>query len=553
MSAPSASRQATRAQERTLETFKERLETLETRQKADIEALTHRIHLVDAEIKGLQESNSRLTRSNEEYARRIKVLENYKASMEQEIKVVHAKVSYEASRLDVAAADLQHIAPGLTIKSYDDDPTAIDAGPSQDALEPVASGSTALELAVQAQAATNLSLQARDAPELKDAVASMLFSLYRVNNFNNIADKHYPHVPEDHDEWPHTLKPDGGRENHVRFNFEESHDSATNKPIIERWFAAVRNYGDTRVPGAKPYLNVIGDDHLMERIVKKFAYERRTYRQDMKDHPIPTKNRTESGELIPPPQVVQPNPEPLTEEEIATKSAVLATMTTATRQSFQKAIDETYDYKSLKKRDLRARKRPLLQGEDTRYLDAEYDTVLTLGAQSEDDYEVESVNGHEPRKTGKLLAREWWFASKKLKDCKAAIDAVPDPNPPKKPTMPLVRGLERPGSPRPNKLLENRMLRWQIDETILAANEKWITSGRVLDNDVVEVPEALSKKRKASQASGSQNVAAPSNKGKEARVKMDRHGKKLKKELGETTYDEFWDFDPYAPATDSDD
>ncbi|KAG9077230.1 hypothetical protein FRC06_009019, partial [Ceratobasidium sp. 370] len=131
MSAPSASRQATRAQERTLETFKECLETLETHQKADIEALTHRIHLADVEIKGLQESNSRLTRSNEEYAQRIKELENYKASMEQEIKAVHAKVSYEASWLDVAAADLQHIAPGLTIKSYDDDPTAIDAGPAK--------------------------------------------------------------------------------------------------------------------------------------------------------------------------------------------------------------------------------------------------------------------------------------------------------------------------------------------------------------------------------------------------------------------------------------
>ncbi|KAG9085675.1 hypothetical protein FRC06_003500 [Ceratobasidium sp. 370] len=104
MSAPSASRQATRAQERTLETFKERLETLETRQKADIEALTHRIHLVDAEIKGLQESNSRLTQSNEEYARHIKVLENYKVSMEQEINVAYelnVGPGHGACRLDV--------------------------------------------------------------------------------------------------------------------------------------------------------------------------------------------------------------------------------------------------------------------------------------------------------------------------------------------------------------------------------------------------------------------------------------------------------------------
>ncbi|KAG9084915.1 hypothetical protein FS749_004835 [Ceratobasidium sp. UAMH 11750] len=542
MSAPSASRQATRAQERSFETFKERLETLETRQKTHVDALTHRIHLAEVEIKGLQESNGRLTRSNKEFAGRIKELERYKASMEQELKVVHAKVSYEASRLDVAAADLQQIAPGLTIKSYDDGLMMMDAEFNQEAPEPVASGTTALDLAAQAQATTNLSLQARDAPELKEAVASVLFSLYRVNNFNNIADKHYPHVPEDHGDWPHTIKPDGGRENHVRFNFEESHDSTTNKPIIERWFAAVQNQGEIRVPGAKAYLDVIGDNHLMERVLKKFAYEKRTYRQDMKDCPIPTKNRTESGELIPPPPVNQPNPEPLTEEEIAIKSAEIATMSTSTRQSFQKA-----------KRDLRARKRPLLKGEDEQYLEPEYDTVLTLGAQSEDDYEVESVNGHEPRRTGRLVAREWWFASKKLKDCKAAIDAVPDPNPPKRPTMPVTRGPERPGSPRPNKIVGNRMLRWQIDETILAANEKWIKNGRVLENDAVDVPEPTSKKRKASQASGSQNVAVPSSKGKEARVKLEKHGKKLKKELGETTYDAFWDLDPCEPTTDSDD
>ncbi|KAG8791737.1 hypothetical protein FRC12_008269 [Ceratobasidium sp. 428] len=57
------------------------------------------------------------------------------------------------------------------------------------------------------------------------------------------------------------------------------------------------------------------------------------------------------------------------------------------------------------------RKRQFLKGEEAKYLDTKYDSAFTLGAQSEDDYEVESVNGHEPRKTGRLVSRAWWYES----------------------------------------------------------------------------------------------------------------------------------------------
>lgn len=49
---------------------------------------------------------------------------------------------------------------------------------------------------------------------------------------------------------------------------------------------------------------------------------------------------------------------------------------------------------------MRTRKRDRLEGENKKYQAPEYDSVLTVGATSEDDYEVESVNGHPPRKTG---------------------------------------------------------------------------------------------------------------------------------------------------------
>ncbi|KAG9124611.1 hypothetical protein FRC07_010957 [Ceratobasidium sp. 392] len=154
-----------------------------------------------------------------------------------------------------------------------------------------------------------------------DAVGSVLFSLYRVNNFKNIVDKHYPHVPMDHDEWPHSVKPNGGRENHMRLNFEEVYDSETNWPWIERWVAAVQEQGAIRVPATEPYLAVIGDDDLLDRVKKRFNWENRTYKKAMGDTPIPTKTCTETGAIIAPEPVVEPNLTPLTEEEIAEKSA----------------------------------------------------------------------------------------------------------------------------------------------------------------------------------------------------------------------------------------
>ncbi|KAG8791736.1 hypothetical protein FRC12_008268 [Ceratobasidium sp. 428] len=162
--------------------------------------------------------------------------------------------------------------------------------------------------------------------------------MYRVNNFKNIADKHYPYVPEDHDEWPHTDKPDGGRENHMRLNFEEKFDSDTNWPKMERWRDRVRQQGGIRVAGAQAYLEVISDDDLLERVKDRFKWECRTYKKAMGDAPIPTKNRTETGAIITPEPIVEPNPAPLTQEEIAAKSAELATMATATRQGFQQTV-----------------------------------------------------------------------------------------------------------------------------------------------------------------------------------------------------------------------
>ncbi|KAG8698715.1 hypothetical protein FRC08_005756 [Ceratobasidium sp. 394] len=276
MSTPSAHRQASKAQERAAEVVKAQLDTLETKQRTDYEELAERICHSEMDIKGLRDANERLLKDDEDYQHQHQLL--------------RAQVNYKAGRLDVAAADLETLAPGLTIKTFDEEP--IESGPNPDggASGPVAVGPMALELDVQSEAAAVRSRQARDAHKMKEAVRSVLFSLYRVNNFNNIADKHYPHVPVDLEEWPHSLKHDGTQGNHMRLDFELDFDSPTNWPQIQRWSAAIRDQGEIRVAGVQPYLDSISESDLLDRIEKTFSWEKWTYQDAMKNVPIPTKN-----------------------------------------------------------------------------------------------------------------------------------------------------------------------------------------------------------------------------------------------------------------------
>ncbi|KAG8683163.1 hypothetical protein FRC09_016255, partial [Ceratobasidium sp. 395] len=245
---------------------------------------------------------------------------------------------------------------------------------------------------------------------------------------------------------------------------------------------------------------------------------KRMYNTAMQGKPIPTKHRVEAEGGV---EVAAPaaDPVPLMAEQIKTQSEELAKVSTASRQSFQKTVKT------------RARKRPNLTGDNQKYLAPEYHLVLTIGAQSEDDYEVESVNGHAPRKTKRIVSREWWFALQELIDCKAAIKAVPDPRAQsKKVGTVIVCGDARPGSPRPNKTVENQLCCWMIKEEALNSHPEWIKSGRVLENDATEAS-AGTRKCKASAMVDATSVAGPSNKGKQARRKLAESQKALRNEM----------------------
>ncbi|KAG9124612.1 hypothetical protein FRC07_010958 [Ceratobasidium sp. 392] len=132
-----------------------RLKTLETQHKTQVESLTKRLRLTEAEMQGLCEANARLDSCHEGLCQWVADLETYKVLSEQQVWVLSSKLSYEATWLDVATADLEVIAPELTIKTSDEDLTAGTgvAGNIGGTSAPVASGSAALGANVEAKLA----------------------------------------------------------------------------------------------------------------------------------------------------------------------------------------------------------------------------------------------------------------------------------------------------------------------------------------------------------------------------------------------------------------
>jgi len=500
MSAPSAGSQATRARDRAADELRARFESLEARYNSEIASLTDRVLQMEGELHSLRTSSTSLGNSTNDFRQRIVDLENSSLALDHSLQLIGAKLEVEESRMDVATADLEVIAPGLgNLEEIEvGDGGQVDRPPNPDA-------------SVQAKAseAARLSKEARDSEAVKEAVGKVLYGLYCVPNFKNIADKHYPHVPIEHEEWPHSSKPDGGRENHMRFDFEEPFNSATNLPSFERLVSAIRILGPARVAASRPYLEVLDEEDLRTRVKMRFDWERRSYLKAMKADG--NTMASASGAANEATGVV------LTEDQ-------LAIMTTANRQSFQRT-----------KVEARSRKRPNLAGEDEMYKAKKYDTVLTIGATSEDDYEVESINGHPPRKTGRVISREWWYASEELIKCKKAIDAVADPKAQtKKVATASIRGTLRPGSPRPNKVLATLPRRWMIRPEVLETNPHWVTDGRVLEDNAVTVPPTRSKRK--APTGPAENTAGPSDKGKQARLALQARRKTLQDKFGESAH-----------------
>ncbi|KAF8599838.1 hypothetical protein BDV93DRAFT_559979 [Ceratobasidium sp. AG-I] len=335
MSAPSASSQAIRARERAADELKVRFESLEARYNSETKALTNRVRYLEGELQDQHVLNTSLRDSVDDFRARIMDLEDSRASMDRSLQVVDARLAVEESRIDVATADLEVVAPGLADYSGGNEGSDGANGPHLANME--------AEVQARASAAAKLSKAAMDSEAVKDAVGKVLYNLYRVANFKNIADKHYPHVPMDHEEWPHSLKPDGGRENHVRFNFEEPLDSATNLGLFDRWVDAVRTIGPVRVVAAKAHLDVIDEEDLRSRVKLRYDWERRSYLKAMKGKVIPTKNRgleQEATDQIGETPAAGDNTSGVVDgaTTVALTLEQLAVMSTANRQSHQRTV-----------------------------------------------------------------------------------------------------------------------------------------------------------------------------------------------------------------------
>lgn len=100
-----------------------------------------------------------------------------------------------------------------------------------------------------------------------------------------------------------------------------------------------------------------------------------------------------------------------------------------------------------------------------------------------------------------------------MRDCRDAVDAVPDPNPKSRPTA-RVRGEAKSGTPKKFEQIHWGMRKWMINAEVLGTHQDWISSGLVLDNGVAwgdcKEPEVLgSKKRKVAVKSSAIGVGGP--------------------------------------------
>lgn len=129
----------------------------------------------------------------------------------------------------------------------------------------------------------------------------------------------------------------------------------------------------------------------------------------------------------------------------------------------------------------RSRQRGLLTGVNAKYLDAKYDSYFVPGAMSDDEDEYKLVDGVWVKSAGVFISREWDFVSQELRDCRDAVDAVPDPND-KARAVRRIRGDPKSGVPRKWKEEKWAMRKWMINADVLALHPDWETSRLVLGN-----------------------------------------------------------------------
>lgn len=160
MSAPSAGGQAARARERAADELKVRVESLEARYNSEMKSLTSRVRHLEGELQDQQSLNASMGDSLDDFRGRILELEESRVTMDRSLQVVDAKLAVEESRIDIATADLEAVAPNLAAYSGGNEGSGGETG----------THSLNLEVEAQANVAAQLSKTAMNSEAVKVSI-----------------------------------------------------------------------------------------------------------------------------------------------------------------------------------------------------------------------------------------------------------------------------------------------------------------------------------------------------------------------------------------------
>ncbi|KAG8712872.1 hypothetical protein FRC09_019380 [Ceratobasidium sp. 395] len=373
-----------------------------------------------------------------------------------------------------------------------------------------------------------------DAALFKKTVNSCLFHLYGAVGSLKPEHMGYPEGLAPGDEaWP-SEGTGASRRALIRFDFSKRHDEPVNVEPFKTWCKFVRDRGAERVPNAQSVLAQASEDTIQKRCALKYQYEADKYKtyvkaqaravEQARRNQEQARRNQEQEEASSDGDTADDGEQRVPDEKKKRTAAYRARTTGAT------TVADLTD-RFVQKMNSRRRRMESLPADQ--YSEMQRATMLTPGAQSQDETDYEVGEDGARRKTNQFKTRAWPFLSDEFVAMKKAIDAIADPSPPRG-YQARVPGLPREGDPPRNKMNEQLLRVWMVKPDVLTANPEWIRTRRVIPNDDPIRSEKPNKRRRSGNSGGE---IVPQNQIRSVRRKLQGAKTALEDTLGGKTYD----------------
>ncbi|KAG9118541.1 hypothetical protein FRC07_006899 [Ceratobasidium sp. 392] len=302
----------------------------------------------------------------------------------------------------------------------------------------------------------------------------------------------------------------------LRFDFTKRHDDPINVDSFKQWCTFVRERGAQRVPKAESILAQATEDTIKQRCAIKYQYEADKYKRSIKTQLQALDNAQH-------------------EQEQGDGGSGGDTADDGVQRRVPDAKKKrTAAYRARSSGKMKSRERRMALLPADQYTEMQRATMLTPGAQSQDETEYEVGEDGARRKTKRFTTRAWPFLSDTFVAMKQAIDAIADPSP-ERGYQTRVPGPPREGDPPRNKMNEHCLREWMIKPDVLAAHPEWTRTRRVIpDGDPIKSEKPAKRRR----SDNSSREPLPANQLRNVRQKLMGARTALENTLAGATYDQ---------------